>query len=1249
MLRDRGGAVKSSSPKKIFTDVRFVLFGFDSVSEAQYRSELGEGGGVDVGRYDSSCTHVVVSGRVFDDPVCVAARNDGKILVTELWIDDSLGFGMLADSTKVLYWPPRDLSGIPGSTSLHICLTGYQRQERDDIMRMVSLMGGRFSKPLIANQVTHLICYKFEGEKYELARKVNIKLVNHRWLEDCLKAWEILPIDSYKKSGWELEMLEAEAMDSEEEAADACKKATVQRSCAESPTVPAVMSVTIGSGTLVDTRNLGLKKNILTAKPSDLSVDSQLISNSPNGNSSGKATYICDSKSGVLDVNRSVAEQLPGYHGMGIINSKQPNTPDLVDLNMKCNGLLSNLRNSSVGMTSCEDDRKLDSVGYSRRTTEKVVSPKEQFNNLCTLDKGKPEEVRKDDVNVSSSESMDEASKNCISDNLRSPINGLKKTYVEGQTHVSPSKRKLSNSMISLKSIKSNQDSGLLDAPKGFNLAKYDFLMPQQRELENTPARDEARTGICHMAEGKDKFHQMERFPLSSTCQRSPELEQHDSGTCIKRSPKSMRPRQVEYMNAPHVEIDHGLTCTDGFEGTSFAQPRANKRGSLSKSSSLTRNRKFLKHLNSASVANISGNSSSKLNSKDELLSVPSMPALDGTVCATDEPVSRIGTMNGITSPEAMVLSDCPLNNETGLAEGRSTGNESNFLRSPLAADGGNVNEAPMSVRVLEAPLKRTRKSEADIKSHDFDGVSMTCETDIHNKAPEQHEKPGENQNASSYALKDSKVKDSVCTEIDRFCTKGKANDVSIHRNCKVLVSRSTGCRPKLSRESCKNKSSSDPLRSINSNKTASKLGNGIGELGDVDNLNEKVEKDGSPMKEKEVEHCYAPVSNSSISTLYTKQLDQEKENELKDNCKLFVKEGNDCDQKVKKICKKNLSVKRSSRDNINSFTKLSSLSTAIEPRWFILSGHKSQRKEFQKKLKQLRGRICKDSHSWSYEATHFIVPDYVRRTQKFFAAASAGRWILKSDYLSASVEAVKFVNEEPFEWYHKGLTEDGAISLEAPRKWRTLRERTGHGAFYGMRIIIYGECIVPPLDTLKRAVKAGDGTVLATSPPYTRFLKSSIDFAIVNASMPVIDVWIQEFLRHEIPCVLPDYLVEYVCKPGYSLEKHVLYETHKWAEKSFANLLSRSEELVSDEVSAEDDLSDIKCLACGSPDREDVMLICGDEARTRGCGVATHIDCCDPPLTKVPEGDWFCPSCSRKTGKKAPSKTNQVKRKKGK
>ncbi|VFQ59582.1 unnamed protein product [Cuscuta campestris] len=246
------------------------------------------------------------------------------------------------------------------------------------------------------------------------------------------------------------------------------------------------------------------------------------------------------------------------------------------------------------------------------------------------------------------------------------------------------------------------------------------------------------------------------------------------------------------------------------------------------------------------------------------------------------------------------------------------------------------------------------------------------------------------------------------------------------------------------------------------------------------------------------------------------------------------------------------------------------------ENRYFIVSGHKLQKKEFQQVIKRLKGRSCRDSHNWSYQATHFILPDPVRRTEKFFAAAASGRWILKVDYLTACNEAGMFLAEEPYEWHKKGLSEDLAISLEAPRTWRLLRQRTGHGAFYGMRIVTYGEINRPSLDTLKRVVKAGHGTILATCPSYARFLKSDIDFAIVCPGTPRQDMWVQEFLRLKIPCVSVDYLVEYICKPGYSLDKHVLYNTHAWAEESLQKLLTRlSGEVEVDDLAPPEDCDD--------------------------------------------------------------------------
>lgn len=61
------------------------------------------------------------------------------------------------------------------------------------------------------------------------------------------------------------------------------------------------------------------------------------------------------------------------------------------------------------------------------------------------------------------------------------------------------------------------------------------------------------------------------------------------------------------------------------------------------------------------------------------------------------------------------------------------------------------------------------------------------------------------------------------------------------------------------------------------------------------------------------------------------------------------------------------------------------------ELKFFLISGHRLQRNELKKMVQQLKGRLCRDSHHWSYQATHFIVPKPVR-TEKFFAAAASGR-----------------------------------------------------------------------------------------------------------------------------------------------------------------------------------------------------------------------------------------------------------------
>lgn len=176
--------------------------------------------------------------------------------------------------------------------------------------------------------------------------------------------------------------------------------------------------------------------------------------------------------------------------------------------------------------------------------------------------------------------------------------------------------------------------------------------------------------------------------------------------------------------------------------------------------------------------------------------------------------------------------------------------------------------------------------------------------------------------------------------------------------------------------------------------------------------------------------------------------------------------------------------------------------------------------------------------------------------------------------------------------------------------------------------------------DTLKRVVKAGDGTILATSPSYIRVLKSDIDFAIVAPGIPRDDAWIQEFLKHKIPCVSADYLVEYVCKPGYSLDKHVQYNTHSWAEVSLKKLVKRSEEAEEMTPSGDGNSSgNISCNVCGSDNAREAMVICR-------CRVGIHTGFCNPPLEDVPKEAWRCSECiQNESGSKKPASKSKRKR----
>ena len=41
------------------------------------------------------------------------------------------------------------------------------------------------------------VCWKFEGRKYDLAKDFNMFIVNHQWVEECIKQRRRVPEQPY--------------------------------------------------------------------------------------------------------------------------------------------------------------------------------------------------------------------------------------------------------------------------------------------------------------------------------------------------------------------------------------------------------------------------------------------------------------------------------------------------------------------------------------------------------------------------------------------------------------------------------------------------------------------------------------------------------------------------------------------------------------------------------------------------------------------------------------------------------------------------------------------------------------------------------------------------------------------------------------------------------------------------------------------------------------------------------------------
>ncbi|BFG43485.1 hypothetical protein CerSpe_297590 [Prunus speciosa] len=1296
---------EGNSPSKTFLGVRFILLGFDPLHEQKVRSKLVGCGAVDVGHYSLNCSHVVVDKTVFDDPVCVAARNDGKTLVTALWVHHSFDVGVPVESTSIIYRPLKDLNGIPDAKSLIVCLTGYQRQDRDDIMTMVGLMGAQFSKPLVANKVTHLICYKFEGEKYELAKKIpKIKLVNHRWLEDCLRDWALLPEDDYNKSGYEMEMMEAEARDSEDEAENTIMKQSGGTNMYKSPlnikSPPATSGMPKSEGDVPK-----VPMNFYNA------MDHVLIPQ--NENKLGQASSF---SSAYVSNGVSCQNACKFRDGTdGELNDQHHRTPDPEVRD----DLTSNFGTAERPAHSAR------TLSYSRQTPLKSTLPLHVGDKSSNGSVSSKVPICKSNANfglASYTFKADQENNKIDSSCVEVPLKGIHSQNGEESRDIFPRKRTMDLSYGSSKSQKMNHDAeaGIICSPSSsdkspkvkptsmvdgsYETTSHYVIRNYGRSLDKTGNLSAVESSYAGTSPTKSST--VIRKPLACDLSFSATVtsETVEDGNGNKKTPLTtfQRLRKSSLSSKPGI-----VDCV--VEKPTFAVSKtvelqnqhqdveglsSNNKKSVTNNSNDPASLNLLKdgnnHLDTKSV-------SKGMISKKILVSGPKLTSANqkGSVClgeaaslndttfhlnsgdhekspgaikldmlypgATAEPPKEVEGKDVTMTADVAENNIQSMDEETEAPEEESEHKLENVLHEAKAIGVQSTSKCVTTEEKSEGMQQMSDHSDACVhgdamaSAENTDGneremtvsdrISLLVESSSEGDGVKGKKNKGKKRALGKTKFKAVPAVADVMKPKKFVCEEDTQNENigETQKELEKIVGKSKRSVPKNKLENSSKMKENRPIVCGDQSVSAAKQQAG---KSTEDTQNENIGE-----TEKELEKIVGKSKGSSVPKNKLENSSKMKENRLivcGDQSVSMAEQ-----QAGKSTVKSNItplkinqtSVEISPNSTIPEGKAPSNVKT--EPVWFILSGDKFQRKDFRQVIRCLKGRCCRDSHHWSYQATHLIAPGPIKRTEKFFAATASGRWILKSDYLAASNQAGRFLAEEPYEWHQNGLSEDGAINLEAPRKWRLLRERTGHGAFHGMRIIIYGECIAPPLDTLKRVVKAGDGTILATCPPYTRFLDTGVDFAIVSPGMPRVDMWVQEFLKHKIPCVATDYLVEYVCKPGYPLERHVLHNTHAWAENSFGRLQRRAEEIVEDVFAPQDSSggSDIPCVVCGSVERGEVMLICGNESGSVGCGVGTHIDCCNPPLEDVPEGDWFCPKCSRSKNSTSSSK----KRKKGK